>query len=207
MRRISDCVEWLFRRRALSSKSSSDAVLSFNATGVPAFHVLENRGPRVSALLTGATCEFALLVGLCFAFSYEVPRSSRDPVADTSNRTTHEGVTSGGSPEVRKPDDWEAYEIPMNRRSISVPREILQRYVGTYVGHSSTSINISILLDHDQLYIEVAGRRATLIPVSMTTFIVDGRPDCWVEFVASNAGVVNQLVISESGNQTTAHRP
>jgi hypothetical protein len=80
--------------------------------------------------------------------------------------------------------------------AVSVPRAVLERYVGTYeyvAGQMSrTDLRIAIRLEGDALVREGAGPKAILTPVSENRFRV-GSTAAMVEFVVDEAGVTQIL--------------
>lgn len=89
------------------------------------------------------------------------------------------------------------------RKEIGLPREVLERYVGTYA--LSPELNVMVTLDGAQLLTQVSGQRhfATFAE-SRTRFFVKEVDAQW-EFVETN-GKVTHVVLHQNGREIKAPR-
>jgi CubicO group peptidase (beta-lactamase class C family) len=97
----------------------------------------------------------------------------------------------------------EAAVLTHERKEISVPREVLARYVGTYA--LSPQLNVMVTLDGDQLLTQVSGQqRIPTFAESRTRFFVKVVDAQW-EFVETG-GKVTHVVLYQGGREIKAPR-
>jgi CubicO group peptidase (beta-lactamase class C family) len=97
----------------------------------------------------------------------------------------------------------ESITLTSERKEISVPRDVLEKYVGTYA--LSPQMNVVVTLDGDQLMTQVSGQR--LVPAfaeSRTRFFLKVVDAQW-EFLESG-GVVTHVVLYQGGREMKAPR-
>jgi CubicO group peptidase (beta-lactamase class C family) len=97
----------------------------------------------------------------------------------------------------------EAVVLSSERKEISVPRTVLEKYVGTYA--LSPQLNVMVTLDGDQLSTQVSGQqRFPVFPESPTRFFVKAVDAQW-EFVQTD-GKVSHVVLYQGGREIKAPR-
>ena len=97
----------------------------------------------------------------------------------------------------------EAVVLTHERKEISVPREVLERYVGTYA--LSPELDVMVTLDGDQLLTQVSGQqRIPTFAESRTRFFVKVVDAQW-EFVETD-GKVTHVVLYQGGREIKAPR-
>lgn len=97
----------------------------------------------------------------------------------------------------------EAVVLTQERKQISVPREVLERYVGTYA--LSPALNVMVTLDGDQLLTQVSGQQHfPAFAESRTRFFLKAVDAQW-EFVET-AGKVTHVVLYQGGREIKAPR-
>ena len=97
----------------------------------------------------------------------------------------------------------EAVVLTQERKEISVPRDVLARYVGTYA--LSPQLNVMVTLDGDQLSTQVSGQqRFPAFAESPTRFFMKVVDAQW-EFVEAD-GKVTQVILYQGGREMRAQR-
>ncbi len=97
----------------------------------------------------------------------------------------------------------DAVVLTNERKEISVPRAVLEKYVGTYA--LSPQLNVMVTLDGDQLLTQVSGQqRFPVFPESPTRFFVKVVDAQW-EFVEAD-GKVTHVVLYQGGREIKAPR-
>ncbi len=97
----------------------------------------------------------------------------------------------------------EAVVLTQERKETSVPREVLERYVGTYA--LSPELNVMVTLDGDQLLTQVSGQQhVPAFAESRTRFFLKAVDAQW-EFVET-AGKVTHVVLYQGGREIKAPR-
>lgn len=97
----------------------------------------------------------------------------------------------------------EAVVLSHERKEISVPREVLARYVGTYA--LSPQLNVMVTLDGDQLLTQVSGQqRFPTFAESRTRFFLKVVDAQW-EFV-EEGGKVTHVILYQGGREMKAPR-
>jgi CubicO group peptidase (beta-lactamase class C family) len=97
-----------------------------------------------------------------------------------------------------------AVQLTTERKEITVPRETLARYVGTY--ELSPEIKIMVTLDGDQLMTQLSGQRKfEAFAESETEFFLKV-VDAQFEFVKDDEGAVTAVTLHQNGRDQTAKR-
>lgn len=97
----------------------------------------------------------------------------------------------------------ESITLTGERKEISVPREVLQKYVGTYA--LSPQMNVMVTVEGDQLLTQVSGQQHTpAFAESRTRFFLKVVDAQW-EFLESG-GKVTHLVLYQGGHEMKAPR-
>jgi CubicO group peptidase (beta-lactamase class C family) len=94
--------------------------------------------------------------------------------------------------------------LPSERQEVTLPVEVLKRYVGTYA--SSAGPNVMITLDREHLFAQMSGQqRLQLFAQSETSFFMKA-VEVQLDFVKDSSGAVTQLVSHQGGRDTIAKR-
>jgi CubicO group peptidase (beta-lactamase class C family) len=97
----------------------------------------------------------------------------------------------------------ETVVLTSERKEISVPRDALAKYVGTYA--LSPQLNVMVTLDGDQLMTQVSGQqRVPAFAESPTRFFLKVVDAQW-QFVEAD-GKVTEVVLYQGGRETKARR-
>jgi hypothetical protein len=98
----------------------------------------------------------------------------------------------------------DSVQLASERRSVPVPREVLQRYVGTY--EFQPGVRNVVTLEGDQLMTKLGGQpKFPLFPESETRFFLKA-VDAQIEFIKNAGGETTSLVIHQSGRDMTCPR-
>jgi CubicO group peptidase (beta-lactamase class C family) len=98
----------------------------------------------------------------------------------------------------------ETVKLTSERTEIKLPRDRLERYVGTYA--LSPQINVMVRLDGDHLSTQLSGQpRVPTFAESETKFFVRLVDAQW-EFFADPSGTVTHVVLYQNGRETKAPR-
>ena len=94
--------------------------------------------------------------------------------------------------------------LPSERQEITVPADVLKRYVGTYA--IAPGVNVMITLDGEHLFAQMSGQqRLQLFAQSETSFYMKA-VEVQLDFVKDASGAVTQLVSHQGGHDTNAKR-
>jgi CubicO group peptidase (beta-lactamase class C family) len=94
--------------------------------------------------------------------------------------------------------------LQSERQEITVPADVLKRYVGTYAISAGT--NVMITLDGEHLFAQISGQpRLQLFAQSETSFFMKA-VEVQLDFVKDSSGAVTQLVSHQGGRDTIAKR-
>jgi CubicO group peptidase (beta-lactamase class C family) len=97
-----------------------------------------------------------------------------------------------------------AVQLISERKEITVPTDVLKKYVGTYA--AAPEINMMITLDGEQLVSQVSGQgKVPLFAQSATSFFTKA-VDAQLDFVKDASGAVTELVLHQGGRDTRAKR-
>ncbi len=98
----------------------------------------------------------------------------------------------------------EAVKLTTERKEITLPREIVAAYVGTY--ELNPEINVMVTLDGDQLMTQLSGQRKfEAFAESETEFFLKV-VDAQLEFVKDAQGAVSAVILHQNGRDQTAKR-
>ena len=94
--------------------------------------------------------------------------------------------------------------LPSERQEITVPADVLKRYVGTYA--IAPGVNVMITLVGEHLFAQMSGQqRLQLFAQSETSFFMKA-VEAQLDFVTDASGAVTQLVSHQGGHDTNAKR-
>lgn len=94
--------------------------------------------------------------------------------------------------------------LPSERREITVPADVLKRYVGTYA--ISAGPNVMISLDGEHLFAQISGQqRLQLFAQSETSFFMKA-VEVQLDFVKDSSGAVTHVVSHQGGRDSIAKR-
>jgi CubicO group peptidase (beta-lactamase class C family) len=98
----------------------------------------------------------------------------------------------------------EKVQLPAERKAITLPPEMLKRYVGTY--QLSPGVMCFVTLEGDQLMTQLTGQRKfPLFSESETKFFLK-IVDAQVDFAKDNKGEVTHFVLHQNGHDVMARR-
>jgi len=83
----------------------------------------------------------------------------------------------------------------------------LEAYAGTYIGYTTSRLEIIVSAKDEQLVIEIDGQhKITTVAASKTKFLLVGKTNDWIEFVEDQDGAVRELDVYLDGKRIPAHR-
>lgn len=90
--------------------------------------------------------------------------------------------------------------LPAERKEISVPQEILKRYIGTY--ELRPTFSLAITLENGQLMTQATNQQKNPLFAESETMFFLKIVDAQVEFVKNEKGEVTGLVLHQNGRDT-----
>jgi hypothetical protein len=83
----------------------------------------------------------------------------------------------------------------------------LEAYAGTYIGYTTSRLEIIVSTKDGRLEIEVDGQhKIATVAASKTKFVLVGKANDWIEFVEGQDGAVRELDLYLEGERIAAHR-